>query len=83
MRWALALFAVLALFPGCPAQRLPTGLPPPEYEPPRVTPWPPPDAGAEAAPAELPLPDGGVSETGAGPGSMPADASVGEASSTR
>jgi hypothetical protein len=82
MTWALALLAITAVFFGCSAPQLPPGLPPPEYEQPKVMPWPPADAAAEAAPQELPLPDAGPPETGTGKGSAP-DASVGDPASTR
>jgi hypothetical protein len=48
MRYFLPLLLLAGL--GCSARRLPPGTPPPEYEPPLVTPWLS-DAGAEAAPA--------------------------------
>lgn len=50
MKVALALGLLVLAFTACSGRRLPPGTPPPEYEPPQVTPWPPQsaDAGAEA-----------------------------------
>jgi hypothetical protein len=52
MRLALALGLLVAGFAACAGRRLPPGTPPPEYEPPVVTPWSPPgnDAGTDASP---------------------------------
>ncbi len=59
---------------GCGPKRIPPGTPPPEYEPPVVTPWPPPGASVAPAgtepetqpPAE---PDAGSVDAGAPPAS--------------
>jgi hypothetical protein len=48
-----SLLLCLCLFSACGgAAKLPPGLPPPEYEEPRVEPWPP--ASASAAPTAAP-----------------------------
>jgi len=49
-------FVALAIMAACSGRRLPPGTPPPEYEPPIVTPWPAPsaDAGADASAASAP-----------------------------
>jgi hypothetical protein len=49
--WWLSFWLLAA----CGASKLPPGLPPPEYEEPRVEPWPP--ASASAAPPVTPAPD--------------------------
>ena len=51
MKLALALGLVALAFAACSGRRLPPGTPPPEYEPPIVSPWPAEntDAGAGAA----------------------------------
>ena len=51
MKQALLLSLIALLAAGCSGRRLPPGTPPPEYEPPLVTPWPAEnaDAGADAA----------------------------------
>jgi hypothetical protein len=69
----LAAAAFVAL--GCGHRRLPPGTPPPEYEQPVVSPWPPPAAPAstEAAPAtpepaaEPPAPEPPPTDVGAPP----------------
>ena len=54
VRLAVLAFALVALaaLTGCSGRRLPPGTPPPEYEPPSVTPWPleQPDAAATQGP---------------------------------
>ena len=52
MKLALAVGLITLAFPACSGRRLPPGTPPPEYEPPIVTPWPAEsgDAGTDAAP---------------------------------
>jgi hypothetical protein len=82
MRRALVAIAVGVSFLGCSAPKLPPGLPPPEYEPPKVTAWPPPDARAEAS-AELPPSDAGAPEAGTGTDPAPSDAGVGDAGGAR
>lgn len=55
MRVALAWGLISLAFAACSGRRLPPGTPPPEYEPPIVTPWPErSDAGGAdaAAPAQ-------------------------------
>ena len=49
---AFALGLIVAAFAACASRSLPPGTPPPEYEPPVVTPWSPPgnDAGTDASP---------------------------------
>jgi hypothetical protein len=44
------LCLITLVLAGCSGRRLPPGTPPPEYEPPQVTPWSPEssDAGADA-----------------------------------
>ncbi|MEI9951460.1 MAG: hypothetical protein WDO74_21405 [Pseudomonadota bacterium] len=55
MKYGLALGLIALTFAACLSRRLPPGTPPPEYEPPIVTPWPAEnadagtDAGADAA----------------------------------
>ncbi|MEI9939994.1 MAG: hypothetical protein WDO69_22460 [Pseudomonadota bacterium] len=51
MKLALALGLITLTFAACSGRRLPPGTPPPEYEPPTVTPWPveSADAGGDAA----------------------------------
>lgn len=83
----LGLLSAVALV-GCPERQLPPDLPPPEYRPPNVLPWPPaaeagtaPDADPEPSTDDAAVPD-------AGPPSPPdaselADAGVGEAAATR
>ena len=52
LRLGLGLLLAVGLLLGgacaCSGRRLPPGTPPPEYEPPLVTPWPA-DAGSDAA----------------------------------
>jgi len=52
MKLVGAFFLVVVAFTACSARRLPPGTPPPEYEPPVVSPWSPPsdDAGADPSP---------------------------------
>ena len=54
---------------GCATKSLPPGTPPPEYEKRTFEPWPPADAGVDAAgpdgapsPDEAPLPEAGTTE---------------------
>ena len=51
---AAAVGLITLAFAACSARRLPPGTPPPESEPPTVTPWPAEsaDAGADADPAK-------------------------------
>ena len=51
MKLALAMGLITLAFAACSGRRLPPGTPPPEYEPPIVSPWPGEnsDAGADAA----------------------------------
>jgi len=61
----LALTAITLSFSGCSGRRLPPGTPPPEYEPPTVTPWPVAnaDAGSDAnAPQGDPKPPGAAAD---------------------
>lgn len=58
--WLTVTFLVVE---GCPAPRLPEG-PPPEYEVPRVSPWPPDAATAQPSAPNPPRPV----EVGAGAG---------------
>lgn len=50
MKLALGLALISLAFAACSGRRLPPGTPPPEYEPPQVTPWSPQtnDAGTDA-----------------------------------
>jgi hypothetical protein len=56
MKRALATGLIAAIFAACSGRQLAPGTPPPEYEPPIVTPWSPEgspegnDAGADASP---------------------------------
>lgn len=58
MRWGIAVLLGLCLaaaLSGCPRKQLPPDLPPPVYEKPRVSPWPPAgEAGADAFSVEPP-----------------------------
>ena len=54
---AVLAFSVSALV-GCSSRRLPPGTPPPEYEPPSVTPWPVESADAAAPTAPAPATSG-------------------------
>lgn len=51
MKLTLATGLIALAFPACSGRRLPPGTPPPEYEPPIVSPWPGEnaDAGTDAA----------------------------------
>lgn len=82
-RLALASGLAATWLAACGTARIPEGTPPPEYEPPVVTPWPPQDAAVEPAASEAvpraaepgPEQDGGSPGAAAGaPGS--ADAGV-------
>ncbi len=53
---ALCAFGLLVLLGACSGRRLPPGTPPPEYEPPIVTPWPPTPESADAGPEHEPQP---------------------------
>jgi hypothetical protein len=58
-RWRFGLLVGLGVWAGCGPAPRPTGLPPPEYEEPRVEPWTPASATpatAGAAPAAPPDP---------------------------
>jgi hypothetical protein len=48
MKLALASCLIAGAFAACGGRHLPPGTPPPEYEPPVVTPWPTPAQGADA-----------------------------------
>jgi hypothetical protein len=52
LRCSFALAAALVAL-ACGHRRLPPGTPPPEYERPVVSPWPPASASAEAAPVPV------------------------------
>ncbi|HKY40606.1 MAG TPA: hypothetical protein VJN18_31945 [Polyangiaceae bacterium] len=48
-RFGLVMVVMLRVLFGCGPAPRPSGLPPPEYEQPRVEPWPPPGAAAGSA----------------------------------
>ena len=52
MKVALAFALGGLAFAACSATRLPPGTPPPEYEPPQITPWSPKDGDGGTAPKE-------------------------------
>lgn len=56
MRVALGLALIAAVLAACAGRRLPPGTPPPEYEQPIVSAWPPEigDAGSDAAAPAVP-----------------------------
>ena len=65
MRLALGLGLIGSMFAACSGTRLPKGTPPPEYEPPIVSPWSAQNADAGS--------DAGTPRTGEAPSTPAAD----------
>jgi hypothetical protein len=70
MRRRVALWWLLGLS-ACSARRLPPGTPPPEYEPPVVSAWPP-----DAAVGAQPAPDAALPSASASGADLSPDAGV-------